>query len=217
MSDYTLVIGNKNYSSWSLRPWLAMRMARLDFAEELIPLDQPETRERILAHNRGGTVPVLIHGELKIPQSLAICEYIAERHPDAELWPADAKARAMARAASAEMASSFMALRSELPMNIRRAKEQLSTSKACERDCARIREIWSTCRADFGGAGDFLFGDFTIADAMYAPVVHRFEAYGVAVDALLRAYMDAVLALPPMREWTGAARAETWAIAADEV
>lgn len=213
MSNLTLVIANKTYSSWSLRPWLAMRMADLPFAELVIPLDQPTTRAEILKVSPSGRVPTLHHGPLVIWESLAIIEYVAELAPAAQLWPADAAARALARAVSAEMHAGFAALRTQLPMNVRARKPLTALSPEVTEDVARITALWRDCRCRFGADGDFLFGTFTAADAMFAPVVTRFQSYGVEVDAVSRAYCDAIMALPAMQQWISAAMAEPWTIA----
>lgn len=217
MSDLTLYIGNKSYSSWSLRAWLVLRQSGADFEEVVIPLDEPGVRvPAILAHSPTGKVPALRHGDLTIWESLAIGEYVAELFPAAGLWPEDRAARAIARAASAEMASSFPELRAALTMNVRRKAAPRPLSEPVARNVARIQEIWRDCRARFGQGGPFLFGRFSVADAMYAPVVTRFDTYGVEVDEGARAYMAAVLALPAMQDWFSAARLETRTIKAFE-
>ena len=212
----TLVIGNKNYSSWSLRPWLAMRHAGLDFEEVVVPLDQPETRERLLQESPSGLVPVLREDDLVVWDTLAICERTAELAPAAGLWPRDAAARAVARSVAAEMHSGFFALRSECPMNIRR-RSAYAPSPAVEKDVARITTVWHDCRARFGSGGPFLFGAFTNADAMYAPVCTRFRTYGLPEDDVAKAYIDAVHAHPAMRDWIEAAREEEWIIARSDL
>lgn len=207
----TLVIGNKNYSSWSLRAWLALKLARVEFEEVRIALDQPQTRSEILARSPSGKVPCLIDGPLVVWDSLAICETVNERYVAGTLWPADADSRALARAASAEMHSGFAALRTHMPMDIRSQRpERGATARQradVAADVARIQSIWTDCLARSGGP--LLFGGFTIADAFYAPVVTRFRTYGVALSPALSAYCDAVLALPAMRQWVEAAQAET--------
>jgi glutathione S-transferase len=213
MSGFTLVIGNKNYSSWSLRPWLAMKMAGVEFAEVVIPLRRDATATEIARHSPGGKVPALRHGELVVWESIAILEFIAEAFPEARLWPRQREARAVARAVSAEMHAGFVALRTHMPMNIRGSKSGRGRTPEVEKDIRRIVAIWEDCRARFGAGGPFLFGAFGNADAMYAPVVTRFNTYGVALEGLARAYADAILALPPMREWFAAAAAEFWTIA----
>jgi glutathione S-transferase len=207
----TLVVGSKNYSSWSLRPWLALRAAGIPFEDIVVPLDRPETKAEIARHSPSGRVPVLRDGELVVWDSLAIIEYAAERFPEAHLWPADRAARAVARSVSAEMHAGFQALRAHLPMNLKRTPAPRDLPAEAEADIARVEEIWRACRAR--GAGPFLFGAFSGADAMYAPVVTRFETYRVPVDPEIRAYMDAILGLPAYREWRDAALAEPWASA----
>ena len=206
-----LVIGNKNYSSWSLRPWLAMKVAGIAFSEHRIPLYGPEAKEKILAFSPAGKVPCLIDGDTRVWDSLAICEYLAERQKD--LWPADPAARALARSISAEMHSGFQSLRAHMSMNIRRRHPGKGRTPESLADVARIVAIWSDCRARFGAGGPFLFGRFSIADAMYAPIVLRFRTYEVELPPVCRAYCDAVLALPAMREWIADAERETESIA----
>ena len=218
MSELSLVIGNKAYSSWSLRPWLAMRTVGLSFREELVRLSEPGSREALLRHSPAGRVPVLKHGDCVVWDSLAILEYLHEIAPDAGLWPAEPRARAHARSVSAEMHSSFQALRNGMPMNLRRSLPGRGRSIAgVAEDIARVTEIWRDCRRRCGGAGPFLFGAFTSADAMYAPVATRFRTYAVELDATSQAYADAVLGLPAFAEWQAAALDERWIIAEDEV
>ena len=193
-----LVIGNKNYSSWSLRPWLAMKMLGLAFEEIHIPLYGGNWKERILAHSPAGRVPILKDGETVVWDSLAIIEYLAERH--SQLWPRDRGERARARSISAEMHSGFAALREHMSMNVRKRYPGKGRTPEVEKDIARISAIWADAK------GPFLFGEFTAADAMYAPVVLRFRSYGV--EGPNRRYMDAMLALPAMREWIEAAERE---------
>ncbi len=212
----SLVIGNKNYSSWSLRPWIAMRHAGLAFEEVLIPLDQDDTARRLSEESPSGLVPVLRDGDLTVWDTLAICERVAELTPEAGLWPADADARAVARSVAAEMHAGFSALRSECPMNIRR-RSAYGASPAVTKDIDRIKTVWRECRALYGAGGPFLFGAFTIADAMYAPVCTRFRTYGLAEDDVAGPYIDAVLAHPAMRDWTEAARNEEWVIARSDL
>ena len=213
----TLVMGNRNYSSWSLRAWLAMRVAGLTFEEIVIPLDQPDTRNLILEHSPAGRVPVLHHGDVTIWDSLAICEYLAETVPGARLWPETVQARAEARAISAEMHAGFAALREALPMNVRADRPGVSIEPQTQADIDRILQIWRNCRRRFGTIGPFLFGRFSIADAMFAPVVSRFATYRVAMEALEREYASIVYNLPAMRDWSAAAAAEPWVIAAEEI
>ena len=207
MSELTLVIGNKNYSSWSLRPWLAMKVAGIPFAEHRIPLYGPGSKDQILVYSPAGKVPCLADGDLRVWDSLSICEYLAEKHPG--LWPQDPAARALARSVSAEMHSGFANLRAKMSMNIRKRYPGLGRTPESMADVARIVSLWSDCRARYGKGGRFLFGAFSIADAMYAPVVLRFRTYEVELPADCRAYSDAVLALPAMQDWIAAAMAET--------
>lgn len=212
----TLVIANKLYSSWSLRPWLLMRQLAIPFDEVVVPLDQPDTRERLLAHSPAGKVPVLIDGPVTVWDSLAIIEYLAERYGLGRVWPGDGAARALARSISAEMHSGFAALRSACPMNLGKRYACRNRGEAVARDAARVVAIWRDARSRHGATGPFLFGAFTAADAMYAPVVTRLDTYGFEVDAETRAYMDAVLTLPAFQEWREAALAETWSIGGAE-
>ncbi|MFP2932665.1 glutathione S-transferase family protein [Pyxidicoccus sp. 3LG] len=204
----TLVLGTKNYSSWSLRPYLALAHTGQPFQEVVIQLGDPDTTEKILQHSPSGKVPLLKHGELSIWDSLAICEYLAETFPEARLWPQDKAARAVARSVVAEMHSSFTALRQHMSMNIRARKSGQGRAPGVAEDIARIQDIWKECRARFGQGGPFLFGAFSIADAFYAPVVTRFVTYGVELDPVCAAYRDAVLALPSFLKWAEAAKHE---------
>ena len=211
MNELSLVIGNKNYSSWSLRPWLAMRQAGIAFKEVRIPLySGAEFKSRIKAASPSGKVPALVDGDLTIWDSLAICEYLAERHPGHPgMWPADAAARAVARAVSAEMHSGFTNLRSNMSMNVRKHYPGKGIGPGVPQDIARIFSIWDDCRRRFANdGGPFLFGGFSIADAMYAPVILRFRTHAIALPANLKPYGEAMLALPAMREWIAAAEAE---------
>lgn len=216
MSALTLVIGNKAFSSWSLRPWLALKRTGRPFREIVIPLRQPDTAARIAEHSPSGRVPCLRHGDRVIWDSLAICEYLAETFPDAALWPADAHARAVARSVSAEMHSGFVALRTHMSMDLKVFRPGVGHNPESGADIARIFDLWRDTRARFGAGGPFLFGDFSIADAMYAPVVTRFLTYGVEMDGPCSGYARAVMELPAMKEWVEAAKAEPWDIYADE-
>jgi len=218
MSQPTLVIGNKNYSSWSLRPWLALRMAGIPFDEVVIPLYEEASKPAILRHSAHGKVPILHHDARTVFESLAICEYAAELAPAAGLWPADPGARAHARSISCEMHAGFLALRSAMPMNVRARGRRLATppSAAAEADVARVAALLEDCRDRFGAGGPFLFGAFGIADAMFAPVATRFRSYAVSLPPRAQAWCDAVLATPPMLEWERAALAEPWRIATTE-
>jgi glutathione S-transferase len=207
--DLTLIIGNKNYSSWSLRPWLVLKQAGIPFTETCIPLYVGDWRERVLKHSPSGRVPVLEHGTIKVWDSLAICEYLAERFPEKQLWPADVAARAEARSVSAEMHSGFLALRQNMFMNIRRRMPARGRTPEVAADIERITAMWNDCRRRYAAAGGpFLFGCFSVADAMYAPVVLRFVTYEVPVDGAAGGYLRTLLALPALQEWIAAARAE---------
>ena len=216
MSDYTLVIGNKNYSSWSLRPWLLMAHAGIPFREIRIALREAGSRAGILQHSPSGRVPVLRNGPVVVWDSLAIAEYLNERHPDLRLWPADPAARATARSVSAEMHAGFQALRSSMGMNCRSSFPGVGRTPDTIADIARLTAIWSDCRGCFGGAGAFLFGEFSIADAMFAPVAFRFRTYGVELDAVCQAYCDHVIGLPAMQRWLADALVEPEVVAAFE-
>jgi glutathione S-transferase len=212
----TLIIGNKNYSSWSLRPWLAMKVAGIAFEEVVISLDAPDFKQRLAKISGTGKVPALIDGDVHVWESLAILEYLAEKFPKAGLWPAAADARAHARAIASEMHAGFVPLRRHYPMNIWRPVKQREPTPEVAASIRRIEAMWTDCRAHFGGGGHFLFGKFSAADAMYAPVVSRFHTYAVDVGPAARAYMNAVMALPAWAEWTSAAVKEPWVLPEDE-
>lgn len=197
----TLVIGTKRYSSWSLRPWLALKVAAIPFQEVEIALRQPETKAEILQHSPSGKVPLLDDDGFKVWDSLAICEYLAERFPAAQLWPDDDQARAIARAVSAEMHSGFMPLRRDCAMDVLSDLPMAEISHEVKADVARIDAIWTDCRRRFGSEGDFLFGRFSIADAMFAPVVTRMRSFHLPVGAVSQTYCDAIMAMPEMKEW----------------
>lgn len=212
MADFKIVLGNKNYSSWSLRGWLALKRCGVAFDEEVIPLYQDDWRARLLAVSPAGKVPVLLHGERIIWDTLAIVEYLHEVFPAARLWPEERGARAMARAVSAEMHAGFAALRNDMPMDFRGDIDTPQRGRAVEADILRVVEIWQDCRARFGAGGPFLFGAFSAADIFYAPVAARFAAYDVDLPAAAAGYRDAVLAWPDVEEWRRAAVEETWVI-----
>lgn len=212
-----LVIGNKNYSSWSLRPWLAMRHFDIPFEEVLIPLDQPDTKTRILTNSAGGKVPILKDGDLTVWESLAILEYLSESFPDRGIWPDGTAARAHARAISCEIHAGFAALRSACPMNLRKRFAYRDRGADVTRDAVRIQQMWGECLRRYSSGGAFLFGRFSAADAMYAPVVARFETYSIPVDDVVQAYMDAVQSLPAFVEWKSAGVREAWVLEHDEV
>ena len=207
-----LVIGNKNYSSWSFRPWIGLKAAGIAFDEDVISLYVEGSREQILKHSPAGKVPILIDGDVRVWESLAILEYAAETFHGAGLWPADPAARAHARAIAAEMHAGFAALREECTMNFWRPPAKRALSAAAQANVARVQDIWTCARERYGAGGPFLFGRFSAADAMYAPVVQRFIAYDVGVSAPARAYMESMAALPAWREWRRAALRETWVI-----
>lgn len=202
----TLIIGTKRYSSWSLRPWLALKAAGIAFREIEIALRQPETKAEILKHSPSGKVPLLDDDGFKVWDSLAICEYLAERFPAAGLWPDDSRARAVARAVAAEMHSGFMPLRRDCPMDMLADTPMTDISDEVKADVARIDALWTDCRARFGGGGDFLFGRFSIADAMFAPVVTRIRTYHLPVGKVSQAYCDSVMTMAAMAEWSSSAR-----------
>ena len=216
MADFTLVVGNKNYSSWSMRGGLIVRIAGIDVEEIVIPLDRPETQAAIRKHSPSGRVPVLLHNGLAIWESLAIAEYLNDLKPEVAMWPAATAARAHARSISTEMHAGFMDLRANMPMNIRASYPGKGMTPAVRADIERITAIWRDCRKRFAGAAPkdegFLFGTFGAADAMYAPVVTRFRTYGVPLDADSEAYATAVLAHPATKEWIDAAKNEPWLI-----
>jgi glutathione S-transferase len=209
-----LVIGNKNYSSWSMRPWLAMRATNIAFDEVFIPLytDEAADKERILSFTHSGKVPALIDGDVTVWDSLSIIEYVAERFPEALLWPEDRAQRAHARSISAEMHSGFVPFRSECGMNLHRPIRAVALSSDARANVARIEQIWAECRERYGRLGPFLFGNFCAADAMYAPVVHRLRTYAIEVSPQAQAYTATMMALPAFAEWTKAGLAETLVI-----
>ncbi|HET7384252.1 MAG TPA: glutathione S-transferase family protein [Pseudolabrys sp.] len=212
----TLIIGNKNYSSWSLRPWIAMKVAGIAFEEKLIPLYEPGSREQILQYSPAGKVPVLIDNDRHIWESLAILEYLAEKFPNASLWPRDVRARSHARAVATEMHAGFQALRKNCPMNLWLPARSRPQPDDVLENVRRIESLWSDCRTRFGQGGPFLFGAFGTVDAMYAPIVSRFHTYGVDVGKISRSYMHAVMALPAWGEWRAAAVKEPWIMKGNE-
>jgi len=209
----TLVVANKAYSSWSLRPWIVMTHFEIRFGDIVIPLEEPDTRAAIARHSPAGKCPVLHDGDVSVWESLAIIDYLAELFPDKAIWPKDKAARAHARSIAAEMHAGFAPLRIHYPTNFRRAVRARALTPEVAADVARIEAIWSGAREKFGAGGPFLFGAFTAADAMYAPVVNRFHIYDVPVKQGSRAYMDAVMALPAWKAWIDGATAEPWRIA----
>ncbi|MGA8320279.1 MAG: glutathione S-transferase family protein [Xanthobacteraceae bacterium] len=210
-----LIIGNKNYSSWSFRPWIGMKAAGIAFEETAISLEAKDFKARVTAVSGAGKVPVPRDGDVRVWESLAIIEYLAEKFPAAGLWPEHPAARAEARAVASEMHAGFAPLRRQLPMNMWRPVKARALDAEASANVARIETIWSECQAKFGGP--FLFGKFGAADAMFAPVVSRFHTYAVAVGTAARSYMNAVMALPAWSEWRDAARREPWVLPHDEV
>jgi glutathione S-transferase len=213
-----LAIGNKNYSSWSMRPWLVLRANNIAFEEIFIPLyTGTADKQRILDVSRAGKVPALVDGDVTVWDSLAIIEYLAEWFPQAKLWPEDRADRAHARSISAEMHSGFMALRNECPMNLHRPVKAIALSEDAKANIARVQQIWSDCRARHRKSGPFLFGAFSGADAMFAPVVYRFHTYAIEVTPVVADYMKTMLEHPAVQEWTRAGLAETLVIERAEI
>ena len=214
MTNLTLVIGNKTYSSWSLRPWLAMKQFGLDFEEVYISLYQQDSSAKIKQYSAAGKVPILIHKDFTIWDSLAICEYLAAEF---NWWNQDKKTIALVRSVCAEMHSGFLNLRQQMPMNCRKNNLSVPIAPPLEKDIFRITEIWREFRQQFASEGKMLFGDFTIADAFYAPVVLRFVTYGVQLDDISQEYMENILALPALQQWIKEAQSETEIISNFEV
>lgn len=206
----TLVIGSKTYSSWSLRPWLALAHHKIPFDEVLHPNGTPEFKAQIAAHGAGKTVPILIDGKEKIWESIAVLEYLSEKFPQTKLWPADLMARAHARTISAEMHAGFPELRRHCQFNLRRKRARKALAPEVEPEIARVQALWRGARERFGKGGDFLFGEFSAADCMYAPVVGRIVSYELKVDRVAAAYVEAVTRLPAYRAWFEAAQSERW-------
>ncbi len=215
MPDLTLVIGNKNYSSWSLRPWMLLKHLGVEFTEVLLPLDTPEFKDEVEKFGPSGRVPVLRRGSICVWDSLAICEYVAELTGMG--LPRDSEARAVARSVSAEMHSGFVNLRTEWPMNARARNRRTPMTPGLESDIDRIDEIWIDCRCRFGAGGPWLFGDYSIADALYAPVVLRFKTYGARISETARWYLATALEDPVMQQWVQEAQSEPWRLDTCEV
>ena len=206
MGKLTLVIGNKNYSSWSLRPWLLLKQAGIEFEEVKVALHQDPSV--ILRYSPSGKVPVLMDGDTKIWESLAICEYIAEKFPEKHLWPDDPKARAFARSVSSEMHAGFQVLRQNMPMNCQAKFPRKKMAPGVQDDINRVTAIWHEARERYGKSGGMLFGRFSVADAMFAPVAIRFMVYDVKLDLVSQTYQKTILSLPVIQEWLMAAQAE---------
>ncbi len=218
MADFTLYLGNKNYSSWSLRAWLVLKQCGVPFDEEVVPLREADTQTAILRHSPTGKLPALkVGSDLVVCESIAIAEYLADRFPSAKLWPEDRGVRALARAVSAEMHAGFAELRKAVPFNVRHPAKPKALTEAVQADIARLAQIWGECRTRFGAGGPLLFGSFTIADAMFAPEVVRIAGAGTALPDPAKDYVAAVMALPAMAEWQAAAAAEPWLIPEFEV
>jgi len=205
-----LVVGSKAYSSWSMRPWMALAHFHIPFEEVVVPLYRPDTRERLLEFSSSGKCPVLIDGSTVVWESLAILEYVAEIYPRKAIWPRAKAARSMARAMATEMHAGFPALRERCPAQFARGVRKLELTPAVEAEVARIERLWGAARAKYGKAGPFLFGRFCAADAMFAPVVNRLHIYDIPVSAETRAYGEAIRALPAWKAWVADAEAETW-------
>ncbi len=216
MPNYTLIIGNKNYSSWSLRPWIWMKQADIPFSEKWVSLLVDTTRKELEPYFSNYKVPVLQDGELLVWDTIAIMEYLADKHPEANGWPKDIKARAVARSISAEMHSSFAALRSAMPMNCRKHLPDFKYSSDVQKDIDRIVTLWEHCRGEYGTNGDWLFGEYSIADAMYAPVVLRLNGYDVTLTGVAKAYVNTVLDNSHIKDWIEAGKQEKEVIERDE-
>jgi glutathione S-transferase len=217
MAPLQLIIGNKAYSSWSLRPWLLLRHAGIAFTEIRLPLYTTRWHETIGNYSPTGKVPVLVDGSVTVWESLAICEYLADKFPDRGFWPSASEARAVARSISAEMHSGFAALRTEMPMNMRRRNPGTKRTSGVRNEIDRIVSIWNDVRSRFGDGGPFLFGDFSIADAMYAPIVSRFATYAVELEGTAARYAQTILKLPALHAWYSEAQLETEVIASYEL
>lgn len=214
MRQLTLVIGNKNYSSWSLRAWLVMKFAGIDFSCETMPLFEDETMDRLKSESPNAKVPYLITGDMVLSESLAIAEYIAELVPNKSLWPEDKVKRAQARAICCEMVSGFFNIRNEMPMNVRRRNKPIDLSEAALNEVAQMEQLWKETRDKYAQAGPFLFGDLSIADAFFAPVIWRFNSYlpKKSLESDTVKYMKTMLALPEMQGWAEMSKEESWVI-----
>jgi len=217
MSNLRLIIGNKNYSSWSLRPWVFMKHHQISFDEQRVALFTESTRNELAQYNSDFKVPILIDGDLEIWDTLSILEYISEQYLDSSGWPHEMSARAMARSISAEMHSSFVNVRNELPMNCRKKFSGIILSAEAKHEIERIQALWRQCRNDYGDDGEWLFGQYSIADAMYAPVALRFEGYGITLGDIEQAYVTSVVSQPSIIEWIEAGKVEKETIEEDEI
>lgn len=212
MAEFLLHIGNRNYSSWSLRGWLACRLAGIDFDEHIIPLDLADTAKNIAAVSPNERVPCLFHDDIVVWDSLAIAEYLAELKPDVAMWPKDRAARAMARSMAAEMHSSYMGIRNRCPMDMRGKVDPIKMPDEVARDVARLDAAWSAARGKFGADGPYLFGDWSLADCFFAPAVSRCRTYGLPLSDVSAAYVKAVLAHPDVSWWAARGAEEQWVI-----
>jgi glutathione S-transferase len=212
-----LVIGNKAYSGWSMRPWLALKHTGAQFRETRVPLYVPGYKERVLEHAPSGKVPILKHGTVRVWESLAICEYLSELFPESRLWPESPAARALARAVSTEMHAGFTAIRNALPFNCRAQHRRVAISDEIQREITRVLALWHSCREAYGTGGPWLFGRFSVADAMFIPMALRLHSYDVTLDTSGQAYTETTLAHPPVREWIAAAERETEVMEDNEV
>ena len=217
MSKLTLIIGNKNYSSWSLRPWVLMKHHQLNFVEKRVALFTETTDQVLSEYHSDFKVPILQDDELVVWDSLSILEYISEQHLQNRGWPADKNARAIARSISAEMHSSYSSIRNELPMNCRKKFSNIELSEDAQRELARIKELWRKCRSEFGSGGEWLFGEYSIADAMFAPIALRLNGYSIHLAGVEQSYVTSVLRHPAIVEWMEAGKLETEVIEADEI
>ena len=217
MSNLILIIGNKNYSSWSLRPWVFLKQNKIDFIEKRVALFTETTDEELSQYNSNSKVPVLKDGGLLVWDSLSILEYISDKYLESGGWPQELNARALARSVSCEMHSSFYHLRNELPMNCRKKFQNIKLSPVAERDIERIKTLWRQCRTQFGGEGEWLFGKYSIADAMFAPIALRFEGYCIHLGEVEHAYVQSVLKQPSILEWIESGKVEKEVIEQDEI
>lgn len=217
MSNLTLIIGNKNYSSWSLRPWIFLRHNEVEFKEKWVSLFVETTENELAVYDSDFKVPVLMDDELVVWDSLAILEYVSETYLAGKGWPSDHSARAVARSISAEMHSSFANVRNEMPMNCRVHLDSINLSQEAEHEVERIKSLWRKCRSQFGGGGEWLFGDYSIADAMYAPIALRFNGYSIPLTGPEADYVKSVLNQPGIKEWMEAGKRETQIIEANEI
>jgi glutathione S-transferase len=217
MSDLTLIIGNKNYSSWSLRPWFFLKQNNIEFDETRVTLSVETTADQLAEYGSGLKVPVLKDGEFLVWDSLSILEYISEKYLDSKGWPSDQAARATARSIACEMHSSFPNIRNTLPMNCRKRFYNINLSAQTENEIERIKLLWRQCRTSFGQGGEWLFGDYSIADAMYAPIALRFHGYDIPLDGIEHAYVQSVLSQPCIKDWIAAGVLEKEIIGEDEI